>query len=641
MLFSYNWLKKYVPDLPEPEKLEDGIIFHAFEVEGLTQVEDDWTLDIKVLPDRAHDCLCHLGVAREAAAIFDLELKQPNFETLETKTLEPLIIEIEDEKACRRYIGRRVNNATVAESPEWLKKSLTTIGQRPINSVVDVANYVMFDLGQPLHSFDADKVEGAIKVRFAKTGEKITTLDGDEVNLDESILIIADEVAPLAIAGIKGGKKAEVTKETKNLVLESANFDPVLIRKTSAKLKIKTDASKRFENELARETALEAMKMLSVMLKELAGGDYGEAVDVYPTVRQIKPINVKPDFINQRLGIAVSAVEIKNILARLGLEVEEGENGWTITPPFWRLDLTEEANLVEEVGRIYGYDKVKPEILPSLPDKAYRTERYEQQFLVANLARKALVELDFTEVYGYAFADHGEVKVENPLAADKAFLRVNLIDWLLTKIKENLVHVIFDNEPVKVFEIGTVFPQAGWEETRLAIGLGYRKKIKGTDLQKELEAAVASVAEAIKWSGNLPQVGKHSSDDGLCQLAEFNFEKMVDMAGPIEPLSEKELLNPHASYRPVSPYPRIIRDVAVWVPAETNAADVKEMIIEAAGELLLGEPILFDEFKKDDRRSLAFRMILQSYEKTLSDEEANVVAGNVTQKLQEAGFEVR
>ena len=641
MIFLYSWLKKYVPDLPEPEKLEDGIIFHAFEVEGLTQIGDDWTLDIKVLPDRAHDCLCHLGVAREAAAIFDLELKQPAFETFEPKTLEPLIIEIEDEKACRRYIGRRVNNITVAESPEWLKKSLTTIGQRPINGVVDVANYVMFDLGQPLHAFDADRVEGAIRVRFAKAGEKITTLDGDDVNLDESILIIADEVAPLAIAGIKGGKKAEVTKSTKNLILEAANFDPVLIRKTSVKIKIKTDASKRFENELARETAFEAMKMLSAILKELVGGEYGEAVDVYPTVRQIKPISVKPDFINQRLGAAISETEIKGIFGRLGLKVEEGENSWMIMPPFWRLDLTEEANLVEEIGRIYGYDKVKPEILPSLPAKAYKAERYEKQFLVANLARQALRQAGFTEVYGYAFANHGEVRVENPLAADKAFLRVNLIDWLFAKIKENLIHVIFDNEPVKVFEIGTVFPQVGWEETRLAIGLGYRKKIKGTDSQKELETAVAAVAEAIKWSGNLPQVGKHSSGDGLCQLVEFNFEKMVDMAGPIEPLSEKELLNPHASYWPISPYPRIIRDVAVWVPAETDAADVKKMIIEAAGKLLLGEPILFDEFKKDDRKSMAFRMILQSYEKTLSDEEANVVAGNVTQKLEEVGFEVR
>jgi len=641
MLFSYNWLKKHVPDLPEPEKLEDGIIFHAFEVEGLAKAEGDWTLDIKVLPDRAHDCLCHLGIAREAAAIFDLPLTKPIWEEVKPGDLEPLLIRIEDEKACRRYVGRRVNNVAVFESPDWLKKSLAVIGQRSINSVVDIANYVMFDLGQPLHAFDADKVEGGIKARFAKPGEKIITLDGDEVALDESIFIIADDVGPLAIAGIKGGQKAGVTKETKNLILEAANFDPVLIRKIASKIKLKTDASKRFENELARETASEAMKMFSAMLKELVGGEYGEVVDVYPAERQLSPIKIKPEFISQRLGVTIPEGEIKKIFSRLGLDVKEEDDGWLVAPPFWRLDLTEEVNLVEEIGRIFGYEGIKPEILPPLSAKAYRAEHFEQQFLVANLVRRALFKSGFTEVYGYAFTDHGEVKVENPLAADKAFLRANLIDWLGTKLKENLIHVIFDDEPVKIFEIGTVFPQDGWEEMRLAIGLGYRKKIKGTEPPKELEMAVASVAEAIGWSGNLPRVTESASADGLHQLVEFNFEKMVDMAGPVSALPEKEMLNQDASYRPVSPYPRIIRDVAVWVPADMGAEQVGEIIIEAAGELLLDKPILFDEFKKEGRKSLAFRLVLQSYEKTLSDGEANKVAEGVIGALEKADFEVR
>lgn len=621
--------------------MEEGVIFHAFEVESLEQKNDDWALEVKVLPDRAHDCLCHLGLAREASVIFDLKIEQAKISKPQISLSELLSIKIEDEKSCRRYIGRRVGDVQVADPPAWLKTALETIGQRSINNIVDIANYVMFDLGQPLHAFDADKVDGEINVRFAKTGEKIITLDGDEVALDESILIIADSQEPLAIAGIKGGKKAEVTKDTKNLILESANFDPVLTRKTSAKIKLKTDASKRFENEFSQETALLAMEMFSGLISELAGGCFGEIVDNYPKPNQVRKIKIEPSLINRRLALEVPPVESKKILGKLGVEIEEAGDEWVLTPPDWRLDLIEEVNFVEEIGRIVGYDKIKPAILSDLPAGSYKTEHYEKRFAVGNLIRQTLARDGFSELFGYAFTEKGEVKVVNPLASDKAFLRANLSDWLVEKMNSNLVHIIFDNEAIKVFEFGTVFPAEGWEETRLAIGLGLRKKIKGLDLAAELKKASQALAETIKWSGELPVVKSFVSADGLCQVVEFNFEKIVDMAGPIELTLTDSLINPAASYHPVSPYPRIIRDVAVWVPEGADSVEVAQMISTSAGPLLLGAPILFDEFNKDGRKSLAFRLILQSDEKTLSDEEANKVYDSVAETLEKAGFEVR
>lgn len=641
MLFSYNWLKKYLPNVPKPEKLEEGIIFHAFEVESLEQKNDDWVLEVKILPDRAHDCLCHLGLAREVSAIFDLTIEPVKISKPQISLLEPLLIKVEDEKACRRYVGQRVAGAQIADSPTWLKTALENIGQRPVNNVVDVANYVMFDLGQPLHTFDADKVNGEIEIRFAKSGEKITTLDGDEVALDESILIIADSKEPLAIAGIKGGKKAEVTKDTKNLILEAANFDPVLIRKTSAKIKLKTDASKRFENEFSQETASLAMEMFSSLILELAGGQFGEIVDNYPKPSLVPKIKIEPSLINCRLALEISLSESKKILEKLNIEVEEKENEWILTPPYWRLDLTEEMNFVEEIGRIVGYDKVKSTVLSGLPVEAYKVEHYEKRFAIGNLVRQTLAGLGFSELFGYTFTDQGEVRVANPLASDKAFLRADLSSWLVEKINTNLVHIIFDSEIVKVFELGTVFPTEGWEETRLAIGVGLRKKNKDLDLAVELKKIVQAVAEVINWSGDLPVIKSFVSSDGLCQIIEFNFEKMVDMAGPIEFLSEDSLINKEASYRPVSPYPRIIRDIAVWVSEDIDFAEVIKIISASAGPLLLGTPILFDEFKKDGRKSLAFRLILQSDEKTLSDQEANAVYDNITAQLEQAGFEVR
>jgi phenylalanyl-tRNA synthetase beta chain len=649
MIFSYNWLKKYVPDLPAPLELEQGLIFHAFEVECVEERGRDSLLDINILPDRAHDCLCHQGVAREVSTIFKLPFSEPEPESdLALGRVQNLEIKIEAGTDCRRYVGERATGVKVGDSPEWLAGQLEVIGQHSINNIVDATNYVMFDLGQPMHAFDADKVEGAITVRRAKTGETMTTLDNKELALDESILVIADEKGPLALAGIKGGKRAEVDASTKNLILESANFDPVLIRKTGAKLGIKTDASKRFENDLSPETALPAMVRLVDLLQRVAGGEYLGVVDVYPSPQEEKEIILDLDYLNKKLGIVVPPDEVRDILERLEIEVVSQDNKLGLTIPYWRVDLQEPANIVEEVGRIYGYEKIEPKLLPEASPLGVvqglaSGSLAEKRFAVFNKIREILAKDGFIEVLGYALTDKGEVELANPLASDKAWLRSNLSDWLGEKINFNLEHVLFDTEPVKIFEIGRVFKEGHNEETHLVIGIGYRKKIKGVDVTQELAKVKEKISELceIQSRGALRlDLAQLKATDTIAVI-EFNLDELIDKVQEIDPVNLKEFMSPAFNYKKVSTYPRIIRDVAVWVPETTTPEFVIDLIKKSVSELCVVGPILFDEFAKEGRKSLAFRLVFQSYDRTLSDEEANKEMEKVIEALERESYEVR
>jgi len=639
MLFSYNWLKEYLPQIPSPEEVEKKIIFHAFEVESVTSYKDDFLLEIKVLPDRAHDCLCHLGIARELGAISGLSLATKiSKNDFALGKAQDLRINVMAKSVCRRYVGLRVSGVRVGESPSWLKNKLEAIGQRSINNIVDATNYVMFDLGQPMHAFDADKVVGDISVRFARLGEKLVTLDGRDLILDESILVIADDEGPLALAGIKGVNRAEVDANTKNLILESANFDPVLIRHTSVKLGLRTDASKRFENNLSPETALPAMLKLADVLQDLVGGDYAGIVDVYPEPEARKSISLNFSRVNERLGIIISPVEIKAILLRLGLTINKETNeDLELIIPYWRVDLEEDVNIIEEIGRIYGYDKITPRLLPKsdLPDKSLA--KSEKSFALKNKIREILIRSGFVEVMGYALTSAGEVELANPLASDKAWLRSNLSAWLSEKIGFNLNNVLFDDEAVKVFEIGKVFHEGFKEQVNLAIGIGYRKKVKGQSAKEEL----GQVVEKLKQELGESLLEFEIVGDEIRAWLEVNLGNLVEQVNAVVESDLSAFNSPAFNYQPISNYPRIIRDVAVWVPEETSSEDVGGLIKKSVSELCVLGPILFDEFVKEGRKSLAFRLVFQSYDRTLSDDEANAELNKVIEALEAKGFEVR
>jgi len=319
MLVSYNWLKKYLGDsAPTPEDMASILTRGAFEIEEVRVMESDTVIDVDVLPNRAHDCLCHRGIAREIAVLGNVAFADTTHPSVNSTSECTVDVAIHD-AMCRRYVARVIENVTVGESPAWLKERLAALGQRSINTIVDATNYVMYDIGQPLHVFDADKLAGGIAVRAAKEGERMTTLDGKDITLTLDDMVIADDMGALALAGVKGGKKAETDVGTKNIVLESANFHPTRIRKTSGRVGIKTDSSKRFENELSPELAAEAMERVTALICELSpGANAGSVVDMYPRKATTYVSGFAPSRVNDVLGTDMSVDDMSAILDRFG-----------------------------------------------------------------------------------------------------------------------------------------------------------------------------------------------------------------------------------------------------------------------------------------------------------------------------------
>lgn len=592
MKVSYKWLKSYVPNLSEAEKLRDIFTYHLCEVESVEKLENgDSIFDLNILPNRAHDLLCHRGIAFELTGLLGLEYKDIQYKIPEAKTTN-LKIQVGSDK-CRRYMGRIVRNVKVGPSPAWLKEHLESIGQRSINNIVDAANLVMFDRGNPIHAFDLDKIDGGLVVRNAKKGERVITLDNKEVELDENNLVIADEKDVLAVAGVKGGKRAEVESSaswrTKNIIIEVANFDPVSVRKTAHRIKIHTDAVKRFENNLSPELCESAMQDMTALILEMCPeAQIEEAVDYYPNKQEIKKINFSTDFINKKLRAEISGDEIEKILKNYKYDyVREGGNFEIIVPPF-RLDLEVENDMVEEIGRVVGYDKVASKI----PQIKFEPKINETFYKVSAVRQKLLTD-GYSEVMTYTFRDKGKVEVMES-ASDKKFLRANLVDGLKESYNLNKLNApLLGLDEIKIFEIGTVW--APNEEIHVAYA--DKKGIKEIKLEEfEIEKA--------------PLLGEEEIGGGVFQVW--------------------------------STYPFISRDIAVWVKEEEGKKELEKIIKENSGDLLIKEPRLVDEYKKDGKISYAFRLVFQAMDRTLTDEEINQIMAKIYNEIgKKEGWQVR
>ncbi len=632
MLISYNWLKSYIPEIPNADKLVDIFNYHLCEMESLKKMPDgDVVFDLKVLPNRAHDLLSHQGVARELASLLDIKFVNPTpkYKVSESKSTN-LKIEIESDK-CRRYMGRIVRNIKVGPSPEWVKNYLESIGQRSINNMVDAANIVMFDCGQPTHVFDLKKIQGKLIIRQAQEGEAITTLDNKDLKLKNSDLVIADTNQVLVVAGIKGGKNAEVDDNTTDIILEVANFDPTSIRKTAQSLNIFTDARKRFENDLSPELGSYAMLELSALILEMCPeAIFEEIVDVYPQKQEIKKLPFSTDRISKILGLLISPKEIENILKRYNISAKGGSTSggeFEITVPPLRLDLSIEEDMAEEVGRILGYDKVKGKV-PKINFKPKQNKIYAKILWTRN----KLLNDGYSEVMNSTFRDKGEVSVLAS-ASDKKFLRTNLTDGLKESLKLNQLNApLLGMNEIKIFEIGTVFKKdkparnasdiadAGGEETHVAYG--DKKEIKEMSLDEFYKKAEPDASAQDLLLCNVDHSQKHAG----------------------------------SAFKMWSLFPFITRDVAVWVPASSDASqggpegviseDVAKIIKENMGNMVIKGPELFDEFKKGNQISYAFRLVFQSFERTLTDTEVNDIMTQITNKIKDkktngVGWQVR
>ncbi len=568
--------------------------YHLCEVDSLENREDgDVIFDLKVLPNRAHDLLSHMGVARELASLLNIKYNDPTPQYKIPESKPTKLIKTIESPNCRRYMGRIVRNIKVGPSPDWVVKHLESIGQRSINNMVDATNLTMYNSGQPAHVFDLARVKDLkLKVRNAEKGEKMTLLGGVEKTLDDTMMVIADDYGNgLDIAGIKGGKYAELTDETTDIILECANFDPTSVRKTAQALNIFTDARKRFENDLSPELAAYGMRELSALIAEMCPeAIFEDIVDVYPKKQEAQKLSFRTEKISKILGLAVSSDEIKDILKRYNMEHQEENGVFEITVPLMRLDLNIEEDAAEEIGRVIGYDKLKGEI-SHVDFKPTQNELYGKIVW----ARNKLLTDGYSEVMTSSFAMKGKVEVLAS-ASDKNFLRTNLSDGLGESIKLNQTNSpIIGTDKVMIFEIGTVWTPS--EEMRVAYG--DKKEIKEISLSE--------------FCKDMPL-------DFKLELRNHKLQTKFNMW----PL-----------------YPFIARDVAVWVPENVKSEEVLKVIKENAGDMVIRGPELFDEFKKDGKISYAFRIVFQSYDRTLTDTEVNEIMNKITQKITEKGWQVR
>jgi phenylalanyl-tRNA synthetase beta chain len=675
MKFSYNWLKELIgKKTPKPEKLAELLTLYSFEVEQVEKVGSDFRLDIDILPNRGPDCFSHIGIARESAAILNLKKKFPAPLLKEDKRLKAkdlFSIEVKNKKDCSRYTARVFTNVKVSSSPEWMKKRLKICGLRPINNIVDIANYVMLETGQPLHAFDGNKIsEGKIIVRRAKKREKITTLDNEKYTLNRDILIIADKKGPLGVAGIKGGKRAEIDKKTKLVVLESANFNSKVIRQGSKKLKLKTDASWRFEHGIDPNLTEMALARAGFLIHKLASAKTTQGLlDFYPQKVKTKRIRLNLIYIRQLLGKKINTKEVKSILTKLEFKILQDKHpNLLVETPTFRLDVNIPEDLIEEVGRMVGLQKI-PSIFPLV---ALIPPRKNINIFWERFTKNILKEAGFSETYNHSFVSKDElrafgyktsksIELENPVSLDYQYLRPSLMPNLLKNIKENEKNF----KDIRIFELGKIFQITGslkkrpkYEEKNILLGIMTGNvffQAKGvidllltkmgisniwyddhlpTPEESNISlwhpkacAEVKIENEEIGFLGEIsPDLLRKLKIKGKLVALNLDFEKL------------KRLASAEHEYIPISPYPAAIRDISVLVPRETKVIEVLNKI-NLSGGSLIRDIDLFDIYEGEEiargKKNLAFHLIYQAEDHTLSAKEIDKIQKTIINSLEE------
>lgn len=640
MLISKKWLQTYFDtELPSAQKIADTLLLHSFEIEGLSEINGDQIIDIDVLPNRAHDCLSYEGVAKELSGLLDISLRDVRYGSVpeQNNSRKDIVVSVHilNQDQCTRYATSLVENIEIKESPEWLKNRLKSMGQKTINNLVDATNYVMFDMGQPMHVFDADKVVGGITVRNAELGETMTTLSGEELDLLETDLVIADDKGILALAGVKGGVRAEVTVDTKNIIIESAHFNPITTRKTARRVKIFTDSSKRFENGITAEKVFPALKAMRSLVYELASTDetvFSDITDVYPNIEQEFQLTFTREHTARLLGFDISNEDIKNVLKKMNYQfISNNNESYTVLIPFERIDLRIPEDMIEEIGRIYGYHMIPVKSL----DDVYFEPEINNIFYSSHVLRNYFVENGFTEIMNYSFVNKGNVEMFNPIASDKKALRKNLWAQMKDSLEKNarvadFVHI----EQVLNFEIDNIHIKEG-EETWCCFGINTlsKKSRKKYGTEEDQINTIISDIESMFAINNLNyQKEENTISFKLNQCVQGNIDQYNDVL-KLKTYGENTL------FKGISVYPYIKRDISFW--ADSHDIKTFKDAISNAGAKFLQKVNLFDIFEKDGKNSYAFSMIFQSFDKTLTDEEVDVDMDLVNKALDDLDVEIR
>ena len=625
---------------------------------------DDWRLVVDVTPNRG-ELLSHLGVARELHPRGEDGIELPRFPNDRghacpvaagrRECQAPGVdVAIEDDEGCTRYMGAVVRGVQVGPSPEWLATRLRAVGLRPINNVVDATNYVLHELGQPIHAFDLALLRGGrVSVRRARAGETLATLDGVERALVETDVVIADGEGPVALAGVMGGQNSEVGDGTTELFIEVALFDPRAVRRTARRLGLNTDASHRFERTVDPEGQPTALQRVIQLILAVAGGQAAGAVDLVPHPYERRAIGLREERAEKVLGISLTPKEICELLEPIGFEVNTRPKPIRVLVPGFRPDVAGEVDLIEEIARRRGYGSFAEQLLPFRPTAVPE----HPSVAVERRIRALFVRWGFLESVTAGFAPESEnaVPLLNPLSAEEGFLRTRLAPGLLRRVQHNLAHGVRD---VRLFEAGTVFfPSAEGGLPRE---------------ERHVAAAFTGASRPPHWTGPAPdwdawdlkglmQELAAEYPDGRVEAADGRFTLLVDgkeigngrVADPAEvdvpawagPVFVLEAVLPGVSigrrevrYQPIPVHPGSERDLALLVPTGTAGAEVDRTIREAAGALLQ-DVYPFDLYEgkgiPEGTRSVAFRLRFRAPERTLTDVEVDGAVAAVLRALEE------
>ena len=659
-----------------PEQIEDGIMILPKEYESklgqdivdVLDLRED-ILDFEITPNRP-DCLSIEGLGRETAVSLKNEFKNPrkNLDKIEVenkKEIEGLRVDIKAPDLCYRYIARVVKNVKIGPSPKWMVRRLKACGIRSINNIVDITNYVMLELGEPMHAFDIESIEGKhIIVRRANKDEKITTLDGVERQLNDDILVISDEKKAVAIAGVMGGENSEIEKDTKTIVFEAAVFNRGSIRKASKQVGIRTESSSRFEKGLSTENALRAINRAVELVEELKIGEaIPEKIDVYPKKQQTISVTLNPDRINNLIGTNLTKEEMIKILEDLEMKVENDK----VIPPYFRQDIEQEADIAEEVLRIYGYDKLDSTQVESSATIGLRTKIQK----IEKDVRCMLINCGMQEIYTYGIISKKDlekigatnlfdssIKIINPLSEDYTIMRQTTIPSMMETLASNDSK---KNQDVKLFDISRTYVNENEkiengnvpkEDKVITLGM-YGKEVDFYTLKGIVEN-ILQVSNIVRFDLK-QEVENPSYHEGRCASVYIGIDKIATF-GQIHPtiaqnykmskeiyvaeinLSKLEKYSkPAKKYTPIPKFPAVERDIAIVVDEDVTVGKIEEVITKQAKKLL-EEVKLFDIYRDEklgkNKKSVAYSLQFRDPNKTLTDEEINPLMEKIVQSLE-------
>lgn len=642
---------------------------------------NDAVIEVGVTPNRP-DCLSVIGIAREVAAISETGVHYPDLSVPEEgENIENLAsVEVLDPDGCPRYSCRVITGVEIASSPEWLKARLEASGVRAINNVVDVTNLVLLEFGQPLHAFDYDLIEGGkIVVRAAQEGEIIETLDGTKRSLTGEDLLICNAVKPVAIAGVMGGGDTEISDNTKNILLESAYFNPVRVRRTSKRTNLKSESSYRFERGVDPNGAVKALDRAAELIRTLSGGKVAKGrIDVYPNPVEPKQVKLSIKRLNSVLGADIRAEKIKRIAEGLEFAMEDaGDGDFLFRAPTFRVDITREIDIIEEVARHYGYGKIPP----TLPAVSMKTGAPKIEKAARDKVKNILSASGFMEAINYSFEDpeflslyakEEPLRVLNPLTREGAAMRTNLVSGIIRNVALNLNR---QNQDVRIFEVGKIYIPSGdglpREITKIAGAATGRRQpelwdkeefdffdMKGI-LERVFEAFDVARAAQFKTAseigflhpGKSAAVLINGEETGFLGELHPEFQERLEIPKRVC-LFEIDLeklvgfiKNTGMKFSPLPKFPSVRRDIALVVDDNVSAGEVVDEIRKLKSPLV-EEAGVFDVFKgksvEEGKKSVAVSLILRAPDKTLTDEEINEVQKRAINKLRSVlGGELR